>query len=157
MSKKYNGMKRARDWVGQPIRTTRTMRNGVGEYPAGTKGIVEELSRGGLSLALYRCSNCQGKEFISRVDYHSVEIDQEIKDQGPAQREAWKSRAVTLLNSCGIQNNDGHFAILELNLPAREGRQNARQLRDLAHALNRLAEYEDALNLEPELCAEGAE
>lgn len=133
------------------------MRNGSGEYPVGTKGSVEELSRGGLSLALHRCDSCRGKDFITRVDYGSVEVDRELADLGPEQRKAGKARAMSLLNSGRIQNNDGHYAVLKLHLPDGEGCQNARQLRDLAYALGQLADFDDSLNREPELCAEGTE
>lgn len=152
MSKKYNGMKRARDWIGQPIRITRTMRNGAGEYPVGTRGIVQDLWRGGLSLALFGCDSCQSKDFITRVDYGSVELDLDLIEKGPAHRESLKFRAATLLNSGRVRSHDGRFVTLELELPEGEGRRNARQLRDLAHALHELAELEDALNREPEHC-----
>ncbi len=68
----YNGMKKASDWVGKKIITTRPMKNGVAELPSGTLGEVTGCTRGKLHLKLNACDCCKLKLYISGVDYFSV-------------------------------------------------------------------------------------
>jgi hypothetical protein len=82
MSKdKYNGMRRARDWEGKKIVTLRDLTNGLGLYPAGSKGVVECVSRGSLSLQLDACECCHAKPYITRVSYFDVRLAEELFSQ----------------------------------------------------------------------------
>ena len=71
---RYNGMKRAGDWVGKEIVTVREMGNGLGVFPPGTKGVVESVSCGALNLRLIGCERCNIQARITRVDYFAGKL-----------------------------------------------------------------------------------
>lgn len=70
---KYNGMKRAGDWEGKKIRTTRDLSNGIGSWPKGTLAIVRSVGPK-LRLQSQSCSCCGVKLNMSKVDYYDVEL-----------------------------------------------------------------------------------
>lgn len=72
---KYNGMKRARDWVGKRIRSVESMQNGYVDIPVDSKGIVLAQSPTGLRIKFDKCECCGVSAFISKVTYFSIKLD----------------------------------------------------------------------------------
>ncbi len=71
---RYNGMKKAGDWIGKKVVTTQALRNGLAELPAGTSGTVRGCARGALNLDLHACECCKIKLHITRVSYFDVSL-----------------------------------------------------------------------------------
>ena len=68
---RYGVMKRASDWAGVRIRTTKELRNMQFVVPAGSLGTVSHVSRG-LALQMDRCPHCGASVYITRVNYSDV-------------------------------------------------------------------------------------
>ena len=71
---KYNGMKKAGDWVDKSIRAARQIRNngGQGVMP-GMTGTVTSAHRG-LNVTFDVCSHCRTVMHVSRLSYSDVEL-----------------------------------------------------------------------------------
>jgi len=83
---RFNGMKRAADWVGRKVITIREAKNGFFIIPEGTKGVITSQSNTGLVFVGDQCSCCGVQTRISRLPYHAVqlnveEICREIKEE----------------------------------------------------------------------------
>lgn len=71
---RYNGKKRAADWMGRRIVSTEAIRNGWATVPAGTLGRVHDRSPpfGGLDIDFDPCTCCGVKVAVRQVGYHKV-------------------------------------------------------------------------------------
>ena len=72
--KKYNGMRRAGDWVGKTARINREASNGWGTIPSGTIGEIVSQSNTGLTFESLKCRCCGARMTISRLPYDAVEL-----------------------------------------------------------------------------------
>ncbi|MBP6056815.1 MAG: hypothetical protein KA524_00050 [Nitrosomonas sp.] len=74
---KFNGMKRAADWVGRKVITIREAENGFFIIPKGTKGVITSQSNTGLVFVGDKCCCCGVQTRISRLPYHAVQLNTE--------------------------------------------------------------------------------
>lgn len=74
---KYNGMKRAGDWVDKSIRATRQIRNGGGQgVMPGMKGKVTSSHRGP-NVTFDVCGHCGTVMHVRRLHYSDIELVEE--------------------------------------------------------------------------------
>lgn len=71
---KYNGMKRAGDWIGKKVISTRRVSNGWGAVPSGTPGTITGVTRGSLNVTFQCCDKCGFELHVSRVEYHAFKL-----------------------------------------------------------------------------------
>lgn len=71
---KYNGMKRAGDWVGKSVELVREIGNGNSLLPAGYVGKVISQSSNGLAFEGEPCGCCKVKPRLTRLGYFSVRL-----------------------------------------------------------------------------------
>ncbi|MFN8995629.1 MAG: hypothetical protein ACK5X3_18450 [Pseudomonadota bacterium] len=74
MADKYNGMKRAGDWVGQRVELVREIGNGYCLLPAGYVGTIVSQSAAGLAFEGEPCGCCKVKPRVTRLGYFSVRL-----------------------------------------------------------------------------------
>ena len=74
MADRYNGMKRARDWVGQRVALTRAVGNGYCQLPEGYVGTITSQSAAGLCFEGDPCACCKVKPRLTRLGYFSVRL-----------------------------------------------------------------------------------
>lgn len=71
---KYNGKKRAKDWLGCRFRTKREFKNGWATMPAGSTGVVSSAgSPKGLHIKFDSCGHCGIQVQMSYVSYHDID------------------------------------------------------------------------------------
>ncbi|MFM2588196.1 hypothetical protein [Vibrio sp. TBV020] len=63
-----------RDYTGRTIRTVRTLKNGWGEIPSGSIGVIRHQSPKGSSIEFDLCSCCTVKPTISGVTMDDIEF-----------------------------------------------------------------------------------
>lgn len=78
MYSKYNGMKRARDWVGKRVSLSRAIGNGYCQAPAGYTGMITNLSSAGLTFEGDPCPCCTVRPRFTRLGYFSVRLAPEV-------------------------------------------------------------------------------
>lgn len=74
MRGKYNGMKHARDWLGQPVMLAREIGTGAARYPAGLRGRIVGQGPNGLEFEADTCACCGVRPRITHLGYFDVEI-----------------------------------------------------------------------------------
>lgn len=74
MSAKFNGMKRAGDWVGKRVVLTRDVGNGYCVTPAGYAGRITHQYPGGLEFEGDKCECCGVQPRIRLTGYHKVRV-----------------------------------------------------------------------------------
>lgn len=74
MADRYNGMRRARDWVGKRVEITRELSNGFCKLPAGYRGVIKDQNNQGLTFEGEPCNCCSVQPRMSRVRYHDVRL-----------------------------------------------------------------------------------
>lgn len=74
MAGKYNGMKRARDWVGKDVMLAREIETGAARHPAGLRGRIVSQSARGLDFEREPCACCGVRCRITRLGYFDVEL-----------------------------------------------------------------------------------
>jgi len=79
MAKKYGGMKKASDWAYKRVRLTRAVRNGMGEVPKGTKGVISctFIKDGRIHFDADPCECCGAKFVVSGLRYEAFELIEE--------------------------------------------------------------------------------
>ncbi|GAB0154702.1 hypothetical protein [Marinobacterium sp. BA1] len=71
---KYNGMKRAADWVGHQVKATRQIEtNGGNAVSSGMQGEVTGAFSG-LNVTFDVCNCCGTKTHVTKLDYEAVEL-----------------------------------------------------------------------------------
>lgn len=70
---RYNGMRRAGDWLGKRVRLKRTVTTRAQNAPAGFEGVVVAVHNG-LDIEGPRCPNCGVSFFVRKVGYFLVEL-----------------------------------------------------------------------------------
>ncbi|MDP9917027.1 hypothetical protein J2W24_002678 [Variovorax boronicumulans] len=68
------GKKRINDWCGLRVKTTRALRNGTGEMPAGSLATVMVNGGTGLHLTFDACACCGLRLLMTRVHTSDVEV-----------------------------------------------------------------------------------
>lgn len=71
---KYNGMKRAGDWVGQSVELARDISNSYCALPQGYRGKVTQQNANGLTFEGEACDCCKVAPRITRLSYFDVRI-----------------------------------------------------------------------------------
>lgn len=66
-----------RDYVGRRVRTTKMLRNGYAELPAGSLAVVVEQSKKGSSLRFDRCTCCGVSIFMTGIGADVIEFVEE--------------------------------------------------------------------------------
>jgi hypothetical protein len=75
---KYNGMKRAADWVGLRVQATRDIENNRGDaVMTGMQGKVTSAFKG-LSVTFDVCKHCGTKTHVVKLEYTAVELVEEL-------------------------------------------------------------------------------
>lgn len=75
MSGKYNGMKYARDWVGQRVTLAREIGTGAAKHPAGLRGKIVSQNARGLDFEGEPCQCCGVQPRITRLGYYDVTLN----------------------------------------------------------------------------------
>ena len=71
---KYNGMKFARDWVGQRVELVRPIENGNCRLPQGYVGQITGQTSRGLDFRGDPCKCCNVQPRVTRLSYFDVRL-----------------------------------------------------------------------------------
>lgn len=71
---KYNGMKRAKDWVGQPVTLARDVSNAYCALPRGYRGKITQQHSYGLTFEGEACGCCKVRPVVTRLNYFDVQL-----------------------------------------------------------------------------------
>ncbi|EKP0311655.1 hypothetical protein ACTG16_23095 [Aeromonas sp. 23P] len=78
MTKKYLGKKNAQELAGAAVTLKRPISNGLGQMPAGTKGIIDNakgfVKDGNINFLADECSCCGFKWHVSGLHYADLEL-----------------------------------------------------------------------------------
>lgn len=72
--KKYNGMRRACDWIGQRVELVHPVGNGYCRLPAGYVGLITGLNSKGLQFEGEPCECCKVRPRVTGLGYYTVRL-----------------------------------------------------------------------------------
>ncbi|MCX4116343.1 hypothetical protein [Aeromonas hydrophila] len=85
MTQKYLGKKSAQELAGAAVILKRPVSNGLGQMPAGTKGVIDNpagyVKDGKISFLADGCSCCGFKWHVSGLRYADLELVTELSEE----------------------------------------------------------------------------